>query len=86
MSILKLKTYCIAYSLQQAQEGLDSNPTSHAATPTASFAPQISARDGGGGGASAAMKSQNKKKRPTDRDDEDDSKGVKRGKITYARD
>lgn len=68
----------------QAQEGSDSNPTSHAATPTASFAPQLSTRDSGAGGAGMATK--NKKKRANDRDDEEDGKALKRGKITYSRD
>ena len=65
----------------QAQDGSDSNPTSHAPTPTASFAPQLSTRDS----ALSTQKAANKKKRPTDKDDEDDGKVLKRGKISYAR-
>lgn len=57
---------------EQAQDGSDSNPTSHAATPTASFAGQGS-------------KNANKKKRATEKDDEDEAK-PKRSKISYARD
>ena len=72
----------IVLILLQAQDGLDSNPGSHAPTPTASFAPQLSARDSGVG---SGMKAPNKKKRPADKD-EDDEKAQKRGKITYARD
>ena len=61
----------------KAQEGTDSNPTSHAPTPTASFAPQLS--------ASSALKAGNKKKRPT-AEEEDEAKALKRGKISYSRD
>ena len=64
---------------QLGMDGTDSNPTSHAATPTAAFAPQMSGREGSG------LKVGNKKKRPTEKDDDEDGK-VKRSKITYARD
>lgn len=66
----------------QAQEGSDSNPTSHAPTPTGSFAPQLSTRDSGSG---SAARSHNKKKRPNDREEDEDGKATKRGKISYAR-
>ncbi|KAK3720922.1 hypothetical protein LTR37_003585 [Vermiconidia calcicola] len=68
----------------QAQDGAESNPTSHAPTPTASFAPQLSTRDSSL--STNATKAGKKKKRPTEKDDEDDGKALKRGKITYARD
>jgi chromatin modification-related protein EAF6 len=61
----------------KAQEGTDSNPTSHAPTPTASFAPQL--------GSAVGLKAGNKKKRPT-LDEEEEGKALKRGKISYARD
>ncbi|KAK6398274.1 hypothetical protein LTR65_003354 [Meristemomyces frigidus] len=71
----------------RAQEGPDSNTNSHAPTPTASFAPQLSTRGSdAGASSSAASKAPNKKKRPQEKDDEDDGKAPKRGKITYARD
>jgi chromatin modification-related protein EAF6 len=70
--------YSVTNYYEQAQEGTDSNPTSHAPTPTASFAPALS--------NSAALKAGNKKKRPTERDDDEDGKSLKRGKISYARD
>ncbi|KAF2482499.1 histone acetyltransferase subunit NuA4-domain-containing protein [Neohortaea acidophila] len=66
----------------RAQEGSDSNPTSHAPTPTGSFAPQLSTRDSGTG---SAARSHNKKKRPNDREEDEDGKATKRGKISYAR-
>ncbi|EME79535.1 uncharacterized protein MYCFIDRAFT_122683 [Pseudocercospora fijiensis CIRAD86] len=71
----------------RAQEGPDSNTPSHAPTPTASFAPPLSARDSNAptpGGSS--VKAPNKKKRPNDKDDDEDGKNSKRGKISYARD
>ncbi|KAK3719101.1 hypothetical protein LTR37_004665 [Vermiconidia calcicola] len=71
-------------SWMKAQDGAESNPTSHAPTPTASFAPQLSTRDSSL--STNATKAGNKKKRPTEKDDEDDGKALKRGKITYARD
>ncbi|QIW96151.1 hypothetical protein AMS68_001669 [Peltaster fructicola] len=69
-------------SWMRAQEGPDSGTTSHAATPIAS-GPSLTARDlqaAAVGSSKAALK----KKRPND--DEDDSKTIKRSKITYARD
>ncbi|KAK5116318.1 hypothetical protein LTR85_009290 [Meristemomyces frigidus] len=74
-------------SWMKAQEGSDSNAPSHAPTPTASFAPQLSTRGSDAGASSSATsKLPNKKKRPQDKDDEDEGKASKRGKITYARD
>ena len=70
---------------RQLQEGSDSNPPSHAPTPTASFAPPLSTR-ASDVGTSTSLRAANKKKRPQEKDDEDDSKVSKRGKITYARD
>lgn len=64
-------------SWMKAQEGTDSNPTSHAPTPTASFAPSL-------GASGNAIKAGNKKKRAAD--DDEDGKALKRGKISYARD
>ncbi|KAF2723256.1 NuA4-domain-containing protein [Polychaeton citri CBS 116435] len=63
----------------RAQEGSDSGPSSHAATPTGSVAPSLSGRDNN-------SKSHNKKKRPTEKDDDDDGKTTKRSKISYTRD
>jgi len=72
---------------EQAQEGPDSSTPSHAATPTASHAPQLATRGSDTqAAASAAAKAPNKKKRPTDKDNEDGEKSAKRGKISYARD
>lgn len=56
----------------QAQDGSDSNSTSHAATPTASFGGQSS-------------KTGNKKKRASEKEEEDEGK-PKRSKISYSRD
>ncbi|CAK4033227.1 Palmitoyltransferase pfa4 [Lecanosticta acicola] len=75
----------------RAQEGPDSNTPSHAPTPTGSFAPQLSARESNGGTPAAAGSSKgaagNKKRRANEKDDpeEGNGKGVKRGKISYAR-
>ena len=66
-------------SWMKAQEGSDSNPTSHAPTPTASFAPSL-----GASASASGLKAGNKKKRMAD--EEEDGKALKRGKISYARD
>lgn len=63
----------------KAQEGSDSNPTSHAPTPTPGFAPTAL-------GAGGPVKAGNKKKRAVGEEEEEDGKAVKRGKISYARD
>ncbi|KAK5172367.1 uncharacterized protein LTR77_004006 [Saxophila tyrrhenica] len=65
-------------SWMKAQDGSDSNPTSHAPTPTASLAGGMSTRD--------TNKTGNKKKRAADKDDDEDGKTMKRGKISYGRD
>lgn len=71
----------------QAQEP-ESGNTSHAPTPTGSFAPQLGRGETASStpGASSGKLPNNKKKRPTEKDEDEDSKSVKRGKITYQRD
>ncbi|CZT19651.1 uncharacterized protein RCC_05502 [Ramularia collo-cygni] len=64
----------------------ESATTSHAPTPTGSFAPQLARGDTASStpGTSSGKVPNNKKKRPTDKDEDEDAKSVKRGKVTVS--
>lgn len=82
--IFLMHSSLIPHQSQDSDVPTSATNTPNAATPSSSVPPTLAHREGNHATPSSAVsKTTNKKKKAVEKDDEEDTKSVKRGKISY---